>query len=196
MKTIAAFFVGTALLLILSGVNALAVTTTFYGVTLSAALSTESVSGSMASLSTVHVNNHTITNAVFASGTTGALKASDLALVIDGEVNLDVINTTSTNNTVVAAIATTGTAPVIPVAILVTSKSGTDSLTEATSDYEFTLPGVPTVQATDLRLTGKINLTKAVFSKLVMSFFGGHGALSAGSTFFQGTIKQTGKVYP
>jgi hypothetical protein len=195
MKTMGAFLLGAALLLILSGVSALAVTPTFYGVTLSAALSTESVSGTAASLSTVHVNNHTITDAVFATGTTGALKAADLALVFDSNGSVDVINTTSTNNTVVATIAKTGTATLNPVAVVATSKSGF-SLTEAISDFEFTLPGVSNVQVTDLRLTGKTESGFSVFSKLIFTFFGGQGAISAGSTYFQGTIKQTGKVYP
>lgn len=192
MKIISAFLLSAPLLLIGSSVNALAVNPPLYAVDLSASLTTQTTSGMTSTIHTVHVNNHTITDAIFATGTSGVLKASDLALVINNEVDLEVINTS--NASVVSVIATGGTNSITN-AVVKSISSGV-AFIEARSDYEFTLPSVLNVQTTNIRLTATANLTTDVISKLEFSFAGGDGTDSSGATFFQGTVKHTGKVYP
>jgi len=195
MNLTKAFLIGTALLLAISGVEAFGTPPTFFGMQLSASLSTQAESGSNFSFTMTHVSNGTIIKTLFDSGTTGALKESDLALAYDGVVDIDVINTSATNS-VIAVIATTGTNLKAVGNIAKSNSKGVVTVTSAQSDFEFTIPGVPGVQTTDIRIVQKINeVTKAV-SGISISFLGGSGSLSGGSTFFQGTLKETSKVYP
>jgi hypothetical protein len=196
MKTICTLLLATAFLLIASRADSLAVTTTFYGLNISATLSTDSVSGSTYSFTTQHFNNHTITNAIFATGTTGAPKASDLAIVFGG-TGIAVINTASTSSTnkIIATIAMTGSNNTSSGELFSSTKSAV-KVTVSQTDLEFTLPGVPNVQITNFRLSEKVDFATGVMSKFLISFFGGYSASSiAGSTLFQGTLMQDGKVY-
>ena len=185
---------GLAPLLVAFNVHAVASNNSLYGVNLSASLSTQSVSGSTNSVHTAHVSNKTITDAVFLSSTTNVAKASDLALVIDNSLTLAVIDTSSTNDAIVAVIAQTGS-NATQSAISATTKTGLLSLTESWTDHEFTLPGVATVQVTNFRITAKVNLVTQTISQMLISFDGGQQLNVAGATYFQGTIKQTGKTY-
>ena len=188
---------GIALIILICGSSgANAAIGTLYGANLSASLTTQTGSNGSTTVTvhTVHINNKSIIENVFATGTTGALKSSDLALVFNDSVSLEVINTTSTNNQVVAMIATTGTNS-SDNAIAPTTKSGLLALTEAVSDYEFTIPTVPNVQQTNIRVTADANLTTFLISKAFISFNGGYGTDISGATFFQGTVRQTGKKY-
>jgi hypothetical protein len=198
MKTISALILSAALMHVAFSAHAgPSPAKPYFGVTFSASLSTEVVSGTVALIHTIHVNNKTITDAVFNSGTSGVLKAGDLSLVIDKYVNLLVVNTTSTNDVIVSEIATTGTTE-FGCGVEATSKSGL-SLIEAASDFEFTLPSAITpsgTQVTNLRLTGKLDPATQDISRVDLSFSGGQGTISAGSTIFQGTLRQTTKVYP
>jgi len=193
MKTKITLLSITAFLLIASAGNSLATTTTFYGMNISASLSTQVITGSTYSFTTQHINNHTITNTVFATGTTGAPKASDLAVVYGSIGGLSVINTSSTNN-IVAVIAQSGSNSATTGGILSSSKSFL-SITAATTDLEFTVPGVSGTQTTIVRVTAKENTVTGALSKALFTFFGGHNFDSPGGTFFQGTLKQTSKVY-
>jgi hypothetical protein len=147
MKIMKALLMGVMVFLIASGVNAFGVTPKYYGMNLSASLSTQSVSGSTYSFTTRHINNNTIINTLFDSGTTGALKASDLALAF-GETGISVINTSATNQ-VIAVLAKSGTNSSQPGEIATTTKTNA-TLTIAESGFEFTLPGVPDVQTADV----------------------------------------------
>jgi hypothetical protein len=156
-------------------------------------LSTQIITGSTYSFTTQHINNHTITNALFSTGTTGAPKATDLAVVYGGG-GVEVINTSSTNN-IVAVIAQSGTNNATLGGIESSSKSLL-SVNGAATDFEFTLPGVSGTQTTIIHVTGKENPVTQAVSKLLYTFIGGHDFGSPGGTLFQGTIRQTAKVYP
>jgi len=199
MKPFSSLILG-ALMLLITTYNASALTPTpdkpFFGVTLSASLSTQGITGTLASIKTVHVSNKTITDAVFSSGSSNAAKAGDLALVLDRNIDLVVVNTSS-NEAVVAVIASTGTNQSNN-AVFAVSKSQLSILEEA-SDYEFTLPAALAPnqrQVTNVHTTGKLSVPNANISKLDIMFSGGLGSGTLGATFFQGTLKQTSKVYP
>jgi len=194
MNALRTCIVSLVLLLMAHGTKALAVPPTYYGVNLSASLSTETLSGTTYAIHTQHINNRTIAGALFSTGTTGAAKESDLVLVFDTGVNLSVINTSSTNDAVIDVLATSGTNAVRNG---VGSASKSDLLlTEIASDYEFTLPQVSGTQVTNYKLSAKVNLSNADVAKLFLTFSGGEGTITAGATVFQGTMRQTGKVYP
>jgi hypothetical protein len=168
------------------------VTSKRYGVNFSASLSTQVGSGSSSSIRTVPVNNRNITQAIFDTGTSGAMKVSDLDVVVDGNMNIEVIRTSGSN--VVTTLATTGTNS--SQNSIVSASKGLSSNTVTRSDFEFTLPGIPQVQVTNVRITARTNQRSGAMSGLLVSFAGGHGDGENGSTFLQGTVKQTNKVYP
>ena len=200
MKTTNALIRGTVALFIALGVNHASAADEYFGVNLSASLSTQAVSGGVPypaySLHTTHINNHTITQALFATGTTGAVKESNLILVANGTADIYVINTSSTNDAVVATIAETGTNE--SATSVATGKGSTPvyKLVNTISDYEFTVPTVTGTQVTNVRESYTLNLAADKIQNLFISFSGGQGSDSAGATLFQGTIKQTAKAYP
>ena len=171
-----------------------------YGVNITASLGTQLVtptsSGTTYSLHNVPVTDKTITEALFATGTTGAAKATDLAVVFsDGEIA--VINTGS-NNAYVATIAETGTNSSdysynYTGKVKTGESSGSVTLTEVESDFEFTIPGQP-LQTTNVRLSAKYHIPSDTLAGLFMTFMGG-GSISGTDTYFQGSVRQTGKVY-
>ena len=170
-----------------------------YGVNIAASLGTQvetpTSSGTTYSLHTVPVTNKTITEALFATGTTGAAKATDLAVVFTGG-GIGVINTGS-NNAFVATIAETGTnssqyASFYTGKVKTGDTSGAAKIVEVESDFEFTIPGEP-VQSTDVRLSATIHLGTSKITGLFMTFMG--GSTSGTDTYFQGSAKQTSKVY-
>jgi len=172
---------------------------TLYGMNITASLSTQVVtptsSSTTASLHTVPVTTKNIIEAVFATGTTGAAKASDLALVF-ANGGIAVINTTS-SNAVVATIAETGTDNNQYTTIL-TGKllSDADIITETVvySDFDFLLPGQAT-QRTGAKLSAKVRVsgTTEKVSDLFITFTG--GSTSGTATYFHGSARQNGKTY-
>ena len=194
MKTCKLLF----LLMIPLGISLAAYAQTLYGVNITASLGTEvitpSSSGTTGSLHNVAVTDKTITAALFATGTTGAAKASDLALAYDGN-EIVVINTNS-SNAVISTIAQTGS-NASPYLDLFTGKlkSGafeqTLTLDEVESDWEFSIPGQQ-LQTTAARIIAKFEVPASVIKDFSMSFMGGS---ITGSNSFVGIIKQNSKVY-
>ena len=192
MKTIATHLLTAVAYLIASSMDAGATTNSLYAVNISASLSTETVSGSTYSIHTTHVSNHSIVEAILATGTAGTLKPSGLAVVFNNEAQLEVINTA--NGNVVALLAETGSNAVA--SAIASGSLSKLSAVETTNDYEFTLPGVANVIPTSIRLTAKIDQNAETLSRMLITFSGGQGTLVPGATCIQGTIRQTGKVYP
>jgi len=167
----------------------------FTGITFMASLSTESVSGSTATLHTVHINNKTIADAIFGSGTTPALNATKLVLVLGQGSTIYVIDTTSTNDTVVSQISSP-LGSEVACAVLSGNKPPVYNLTENASGYLFMLPGVANPQVANIHVTAKFNPSAGTLTKATFIFNGGNGSISAGATLFQGSFRQTSKVYP
>jgi len=169
------------------------------GMNITASLSTQVVTptstGTTYSLHTVPVTTKSITQALFATGTTGAAKASDLALVFAGG-GIAAINTSS-SNAFVRTIALTGSNNTSYTLFLNGKAAGSGAiLTESVvySDFDFLLPGQAT-QRTGAKLSVKVRLsgTTEKISDLFITFTG--GSTSGTATYFHGSARQNGKTY-
>ena len=162
-----------------------------YGVTIGGNLSTEVItSASTAKIQSTPVNNKTITSAIFASGTSGVLKASDLDIVFaESSGQIQVID--KSNEQLVRVLAVSGTTST-NTSLVATSK-GNYIGTEILTDYEFSLPGAANPEPTTFVLHVTENPVTGELFKLSASFIGGE---SSGPTIFQGTIKKSKTVYP
>lgn len=180
-----------SLVLLFIATSAHAATFKHYGITIAGNLSTEVLtSSSTAKIQSTPVNNKTITSAIFASGTSGVLKASDLDIVFAGNsAQIQVID--KSNEQLVRVLAVSGTTST-NTTLIATSK-GDYKATELVTDYEFSLPGAANTEPTTLVLHVTFNPVTDAVSKLSASFIGGE---SSGQTIFQGTIKKSKTVYP
>ena len=178
-------------------------TYTYYGVNLNAALTTQlvstSTSGTTYSVHTTPVTSQSIINGIYNSGTTSAHQASDLAMVLAASSgDIIIINTSGTDSTI-TTIGTTGSNNSGNEIAIGTVKTGSTnsviSVSQTISDFEFTIPGVSPAQPTIARVSGKLHAPSNTISGLLISFSGGVGYLTAGGTYFQGTVKQNTKVY-
>jgi hypothetical protein len=177
---------------------------TLYGANLSGVLTTEVLTSSTTSkYVTTVVNNATVINALLKTGTSGVLRASDMAIVYAGEgFGLDVINVS--NDALLYQLAVSGTNQTRSTAILA-PKANVSYYTIPLSDIEFTIPIVegtnppiftgPLVTNWFLQETVDLVATTSQIRVVTVSFNGGSGAGGGGSTIFRGTITFSGKHY-
>jgi hypothetical protein len=190
------------LITILAGTRALAVTP-YFGATVNGVLTTEVlISASTSKFVSIPINDATITNALFKTGTSGVLKAADMAVVFGTNgFGLTIINTS--NRAELYQLAYSGSDQLETTATLAPTLKVV-SYTVNASDVNFIIPVV--TGANPPTFVGPI-ITNWIFRETVRSaistlpssitglFTGGSGTGGGGATLFKGSVFFNGRRY-